>query len=549
MDGPSLPPYSSPSYPLTEDTSHIDPGAHSIHAFSSNSRWPQSHLSPVHHNSLFPPNGRASDLDYPSPAPSIPSPPYQRRSQQHPPMKHLAITSDKDLHTSFPQVDSVIGPDRVLTRRQRAALEQGTLGRRLSVPANYSRADRQDPLPTPVNFEPQSQRDRLSLNIRDTAPVHTQSPGYKPMTPTSLASPYSPTGYYSSHTRSLPSLQVGVDPRPNSPTNSNTSIFSSISLSGGGAVSHTSATSSPSVAYPSVKHKKQRLTNADRRNICLYADQNPDARQEDMATIWKVERSTVSKILKNKDKWLNIPDDVAASTSKSRPSKFPEIEELLWPWVLECSNNNTAITDSLIRAKAREAAQKLNISEERFKASSGWIENFKLRNGIKNGNLTEDVSRRAQHLTDNNKQAANDVDQQGSLTGFSVRNGTSDIADTTLPYPHSSWTGYTQPERNYPSLEASAVLRDPPTSQSHIRSDDSPPSQFPATQHPASSHGPEPVPMAEEAYEAIARLLHFLDQYPRKEYLVSQAEEHILRELTQRLAKECAGTLIDDERT
>ena len=46
---------------------------------------------------------------------------------------------------------------------------------------------------------------------------------------------------------------------------------------------------------------------------------------------------------------------------------------------------NTLLTDALIRNKAKETARNLQIPEERFKASSGWVENFKHRHNIRKG--------------------------------------------------------------------------------------------------------------------------------------------------------------------
>lgn len=43
------------------------------------------------------------------------------------------------------------------------------------------------------------------------------------------------------------------------------------------------------------------------------------------------------------------------------------------------------ITDKSIKEKAREVALALNISDEKFRASAGWIENFKHRHGIRKG--------------------------------------------------------------------------------------------------------------------------------------------------------------------
>ena len=50
---------------------------------------------------------------------------------------------------------------------------------------------------------------------------------------------------------------------------------------------------------------KRRLTNKQRRDICLYLEEHPTSRQEDIARLWDVERRTVIKILKHKTKWMS----------------------------------------------------------------------------------------------------------------------------------------------------------------------------------------------------------------------------------------------------
>ena len=58
-------------------------------------------------------------------------------------------------------------------------------------------------------------------------------------------------------------------------------------------------------------------------------------------------------------------------------------------WLIECRDSNTTITDAMIRAKAREIAQRLQIPEYKFKASADWVENDKhhasVGKGIWNG--------------------------------------------------------------------------------------------------------------------------------------------------------------------
>lgn len=132
--------------------------------------------------------------------------------------------------------------------------------------------------------------------------------------------------------------------------------------------------------------RKTKLINETRRAICVFAEENPSARQEDIAARYQIERSTVSKILKQKEKWKSIiPGGASSRVAKHRPSKFPDIENRLSTWAQECALTGYQLTDHAIREKAKTVARSLGYPEEKFKASSGWVEKFKERNNIKKG--------------------------------------------------------------------------------------------------------------------------------------------------------------------
>nr|GAT58783.1 predicted protein [Mycena chlorophos] len=244
-----------------------------------------------------------------------------------------------------PQVAPSTGPiRRPLTRSQRAALQHEP-----SRPAT----------PHHDHF------------LAEPPPTYHQPP----LTPASSTSSFSPyrASFFPEHSRST---SLSTNPRSASPALSTVSALTSIS-------SH--SLPAASVLSPIERPKKQRLFNTQRREICEYHISNPNARQEDIARAFGVERSTVSKILKNKQKWLNIDVNETLKIAKHRPSKFPEIEEDMVKWLLECRDNNTILSDAQIRNKARNIARNLGVLEDRFKASSGWIENFKHRHGVKGG--------------------------------------------------------------------------------------------------------------------------------------------------------------------
>jgi uncharacterized membrane protein len=124
-------------------------------------------------------------------------------------------------------------------------------------------------------------------------------------------------------------------PRANSPAHSVASAITSLTE----GTSIRSEFDRPLFKYPTGealqkligKPRKQRLFNHQRKEICLYHQENPGIRQEDIANKWGVERSTVSKILKQKSKWLNVPDGEEPHTAKHRYACLPSLHSCSRP--------------------------------------------------------------------------------------------------------------------------------------------------------------------------------------------------------------------------
>lgn len=69
----------------------------------------------------------------------------------------------------------------------------------------------------------------------------------------------------------------------------------------------TSPAPAPLVIQAKRSKKKKRVSSQDKIKICRMHEDNPEMRQQDIAQKFAVERSTVSKILKDKERWLSIP--------------------------------------------------------------------------------------------------------------------------------------------------------------------------------------------------------------------------------------------------
>jgi hypothetical protein len=147
-----------------------------------------------------------------------------------------------------------------------------------------------------------------------------QSP-YHPNTPSSMASPYSSFEHVRrSRTRSTSYFEG----RPHSPALSTTSGVTNSSYTFDNSTSADQSNIPASRAIVREKHKKHRLRDFDRKSICIYHLTNPNARQEDIGAHFGVERSTISKILKEKDRWLSISEeDECDQSAKHKYLNFP----------------------------------------------------------------------------------------------------------------------------------------------------------------------------------------------------------------------------------
>ncbi|MCJ1284108.1 hypothetical protein MMC26_003439 [Xylographa opegraphella] len=127
---------------------------------------------------------------------------------------------------------------------------------------------------------------------------------------------------------------------------------------------------------------RRTLTDQDRRRMCLYHEENPTVKQTEIGAMFGVERSTVSKVLRQKEKYL-FPDDGSRSPVKRSKGKFPDIERALSNWARNHQRQGLPLSDSMIRDKARFFATTVGNSDSHVKVNSNnWLEKFKQKNHL-----------------------------------------------------------------------------------------------------------------------------------------------------------------------
>lgn len=98
----------------------------------------------------------------------------------------------------------------------------------------------------------------------------------------------------------------------------------------------------------------------------------------------KCGKTQIQNILKKKDEILRSFETNSSSNIKRlRGVKNNEIDSTLLEWLRKARSKNIPITGPMLQEKAMQISKALDVQPEEFKASNGWLNRFKTRNGIK----------------------------------------------------------------------------------------------------------------------------------------------------------------------
>ncbi|KIW96432.1 uncharacterized protein Z519_03501 [Cladophialophora bantiana CBS 173.52] len=126
---------------------------------------------------------------------------------------------------------------------------------------------------------------------------------------------------------------------------------------------------------------RRKLTDEERRQMCIEAEQNPSMKQTQIGAKFNVERSTVSKILRQRDKYMNPqPKEESVSPSKKSKAKLPDFEKTLTNWVRNQQKKGLPISDEDLRKQAQVFS--FSRSDQAVVSSADWLEKFKRKNHL-----------------------------------------------------------------------------------------------------------------------------------------------------------------------
>lgn len=105
----------------------------------------------------------------------------------------------------------------------------------------------------------------------------------------------------------------------------------------------------------------------------------------DLASFYGVGRATIYDIKKNRDKIEGFVQNLNTKGSDRKVIKtgeYPLIEDALYTWFLQERSKHTPISGDLIKEKARFFYKEITKKDD-FRASTGWLDKFKKRFGIR----------------------------------------------------------------------------------------------------------------------------------------------------------------------
>lgn len=149
-----------------------------------------------------------------------------------------------------------------------------------------------------------------------------------------------------------------------------------------------------SFIMPPFRQQKQRhsaISDEVKCQICEWGKANKNKRHVDIANYFNevypnltIDRSTISKILLQSDKWTAIINtEDSSKTFRHKAVKFLILDQAMNLWVENVTAGGVILTDLLIKEKAKIFAQAFNIQENELVFSNGWLYKFKQRNNIR----------------------------------------------------------------------------------------------------------------------------------------------------------------------
>ncbi|CAG8643251.1 3127_t:CDS:2, partial [Acaulospora morrowiae] len=129
---------------------------------------------------------------------------------------------------------------------------------------------------------------------------------------------------------------------------------------------------------PLIKRARTAISDSFKNTICQYSLTNPNQTHQQIAEYFNnqdvkinLDRSTVSKILKNKDRWLAVVENQAvAEIFRHRKVKYPLLDKSMQLWIEQVIQGEMFLTKTMIKEKASYFIQALSLPNDALKLSN-----------------------------------------------------------------------------------------------------------------------------------------------------------------------------------
>ena len=130
------------------------------------------------------------------------------------------------------------------------------------------------------------------------------------------------------------------------------------------------------------KRKLVTLTLKSKIDLISTAEMNPSKKRKEIAEEFGIAPTTVTGILKDKEKYKQqyFSGQIDVNKSRVRPARFNAVDDALLQWFTHARSSNIPVTGPAMKAKAEDISHQLGIYD--WSCSEGWLHRFKKRHNI-----------------------------------------------------------------------------------------------------------------------------------------------------------------------
>ena len=129
--------------------------------------------------------------------------------------------------------------------------------------------------------------------------------------------------------------------------------------------------------------KRKALSLSDKKKLLDDYEKLRPISISEAATALGIARTSLGKLIRDEEMIRNSCGD--GERKRKRSGKDPAVDEAMVQWISASREKNAPLSGPLVMQKAEEMAKKMG--KETFKATNGWFERFKKREGLKTKKL------------------------------------------------------------------------------------------------------------------------------------------------------------------